>query len=167
VFIVLQETSFVRNTRKHTEILRRISINSSLLASEYTVSGNRVFGGKIYGVWEQGVGENVKWLGTGCLWGECMVSRNREFGRMYSGWEQGVCGENVWCLGTGSWGECIVAGNRVFGGKIYGVWDRVSGRMYAAWEQGAGENIWCLGTGCSGEYMVSGNRVFGDLRGRK
>jgi len=41
--------------------------------------------------------------------------------------------------------------------------NRVLGRIYGVWEQGAGENIWCLGTGCWGEYMVSGNRVLGRM----
>ena len=54
------------------------------------VSGNRVLG-RMYGVWEQGVGENVWCLGTGC-WGECMVSGNRVLKRMYGVWEQGVRG---------------------------------------------------------------------------
>jgi hypothetical protein len=66
-----------------------------------TVSGNRVLG-RIYGVWEQGVGENIWCLGTGC-WGEYMVSGNRVLGRIYGVWEQGA-GENIWCLGTGCWG---------------------------------------------------------------
>jgi hypothetical protein len=42
--------------QKYTEILRRISINSWLLASECMVSGNRVFENKIYGVWDRVLG---------------------------------------------------------------------------------------------------------------
>jgi hypothetical protein len=41
------------------------------------VSGNRAFGGKIYGVWD------------------------RVLERMYGVWEEGVFGENIWCLGQG------------------------------------------------------------------
>jgi hypothetical protein len=90
------------------------------------VAGNRVFGSKIYGVWDRvlgrmycvwelGAGDNIWWVGTGCLGAKYTES------------------------GTGCWGEYMVAGNRVFGGKIYGVWERVLGRMYCVWEQGVGD----------------------------
>ena len=109
------------------------------------VSGNRVLG-RTYGVWEQGV------------WGgKCMVSGNRVFGgKMYGVWEQGVwgknvwclvqgAGENIWCLGTGCWGEYMVSGNRVLG------------RIYGVWQQGAGENV------CSYRILVRGNGVNSQL----
>ena len=86
---VLQETSFVGHTRKSLELLGRISIDSLFWFQKIiTVSGNRVLG-RIYGVWEQGAGENIWCLGTGC-WGEYMVYGNRVLGRIYGVWEQGA-----------------------------------------------------------------------------
>ena len=61
---------------------------------------------------------------------------------------------------------------------MYGVWDRVLGRMYGVWdqgvweenvwflEQGAGENVWCLGPGCLGGKMYGvWDRVLGRIYG--